>query len=263
MLKTDTMGVASHAKRIRLHIKHSEVHSRSSLVYITLHFKKRDSQSLRYSSPSVHTFFLYNHSQRITTVSLTYHTGKGHLLGRLASIVAKQLLEGQKVVIVRCESLNVSGEFFRTKLKYHDYLRKGTRFNKTRGPFHFRAPSRIFYKAVRGMVAHKTARGKAAMERLKVFEGVPPPYDKKKRVVVPQALRVLRLKQGRKYTTLGDLSKSVGWKYSDVVAKLEEKRQTRAAEYYAKKKALTKKVEAAQAAQADSEVSKQLATFGY
>lgn len=41
--------------------------------------------------------------------------GKGHLLGRLASTVAKQLLNGQKIVVVRCESLNISGEFFRAK----------------------------------------------------------------------------------------------------------------------------------------------------
>jgi len=95
-----------------------------------------------------------------------------------------------------------------------------TRFNPTRGgPFHFRAPSRIFYKAVRGMIPHKTARGAAAMERLKVFEGVPPPYDKKKRVVVPQALRVLRLRPGRKYCTVGRLSHEVGWKYQDVVSR--------------------------------------------
>ena len=87
------------------------------------------------------------------------------------------------------------------------------------GPFHFRAPSRIFYKTVRGMIPHKTARGAAAMERLKVFEGVPPPYDKQKRVVVPQALRVLRLKPGRKYCTVGRLSHEVGWKYQDVVAR--------------------------------------------
>ncbi|KAK6455983.1 60S large subunit ribosomal protein [Scheffersomyces xylosifermentans] len=189
--------------------------------------------------------------------------GKGHLLGRLASIVAKQLLNGQKLVIVRAEALNISGEFFRNKLKYHDYLRKATRFNKTHGPFHFRAPSRIFYKAVRGMIPHKTARGKAALERLKVFEGVPPPYDKKKRVVVPQALRVLRLKPGRKYTTVGKLSSAVGWKYESVVDKLEEKRKLQAAEYYAKKKALTKKINAAKATTAESEVAQQLATFGY
>jgi len=56
------------------------------------------------------------------------------------------------------------------------------------------------------MVPHKTARGAAALERLKLFEGVPPPYDKKKRMVVPDALRVLRLKPGRKYCTV-----KVGW----------------------------------------------------
>ena len=88
------------------------------------------------------------------------------------------------------------------------------------GPFHFRAPSRIFYKTVRGMIPHKTARGAAALERLKVFEGVPPPYDRKKRMVVPQALRILRLKPGRKYCTVGRLSHEVGWKYQDVVARL-------------------------------------------
>ena len=89
------------------------------------------------------------------------------------------------------------------------------------GPFHYRAPSRIFYKTVRGMIPHKTPRGAAAMERLKVFEGVPPPYDKKKRMVVPQALRVLRLKPGRKYCRVGRLSHEVGWKYQDVVARYE------------------------------------------
>jgi len=41
--------------------------------------------------------------------------GKGHLLGRLASIVAKQLLNGQRIVVVRCEALNMSGSFFRAK----------------------------------------------------------------------------------------------------------------------------------------------------
>lgn len=35
--------------------------------------------------------------------------GRGHLLGRLASIVAKELLSGQKVVVVRCEELMISG----------------------------------------------------------------------------------------------------------------------------------------------------------
>merc|ERR1719323_2681325 len=36
------------------------------------------------------------------------------------------------------------------------------------------------------MVPHKTERGKEAMKRLQTFEGVPPPYDKKKRTVEPR-----------------------------------------------------------------------------
>jgi len=187
--------------------------------------------------------------------------GKGHLLGRLASTVAKQLLNGQKIVVVRCEALNISGEFFRAKLKYHAYLRKATRFNKTHGPFHFRAPSRIFYKAVRGMIAHKTARGKAALDRLKVFEGIPPPYDTKKRMVVPQALRVLRLKPGRKYCTVGRLSTEFGWSYGDVVSRLEEKRKTRSEAYYQKKKALARKLNAAK--REVSTNAEELANYGF
>ena len=35
--------------------------------------------------------------------------GRDHLLGRLASIVAKELLAGQKIVIVRCDEMCVSG----------------------------------------------------------------------------------------------------------------------------------------------------------
>ncbi|MDI1486745.1 MAG: 60S ribosomal protein L16A [Ramalina farinacea] len=191
--------------------------------------------------------------------------GKGHLMGRLASTVAKQLLSGQKIVVVRCEAINISGGFFRAKLKYLAYLRKMTRYNPTRGgPFHYRAPSRIFYKAVRGMIPHKTARGAAAMERLKVFEGVPPPYDKKKRVVVPQALRVLRLKPGRKYCEVGRLSHEVGWKYKDVVARLEERRKVKGAAYYDRKKAVRKQLsQATKNAKVDDKVKKQLAQYGY
>ncbi|GAU42991.1 hypothetical protein TSUD_188650 [Trifolium subterraneum] len=39
------------------------------------------------------------------------------------------------------------------------------------------------------MIPHKTKRREAALARLKVYEGIPPPYDKIKRMVVPDALK--------------------------------------------------------------------------
>uniref|UniRef100_A0A2K5EMM6 60S ribosomal protein L13a n=1 Tax=Aotus nancymaae TaxID=37293 RepID=A0A2K5EMM6_AOTNA len=112
--------------------------------------------------------------------------GRGHLLGRLAAIVAKQVLLGRKVVVVRCEGINISGNFYRNKLKYLAFLRKRMNTNPSRG-----------------MLSHKTKRGQAALDRLKVFDGIPPPYDKKKRMVVPAALKVVRLKPTRKFAYLG------------------------------------------------------------
>lgn len=59
------------------------------------------------------------------------------------------------------------------------------------------------------MLPHKTPRGAAALERLKAFEGIPHPYDKVKRLVVPGALKVLRLQHGHRFCKMGDLSASV------------------------------------------------------
>jgi hypothetical protein len=59
------------------------------------------------------------------------------------------------------------------------------------------------------MIPHKTKRGAAAMDRLKVFEGVPPAYETVKRLVVPDALKVLRLQHGHKSVKLGDLASTV------------------------------------------------------
>jgi large subunit ribosomal protein L13Ae len=42
--------------------------------------------------------------------------GRDHLLGRLASVVAKELLSGKHVVIVRCDEMVVSGSMVRNKV---------------------------------------------------------------------------------------------------------------------------------------------------
>ncbi|KAK6914276.1 Ribosomal protein L13 [Dillenia turbinata] len=130
-----------------------------------------------------------------------------HMLGRLASIVAKELLNGQKVVVVRCEEICLSGGLVRQKMK---------------------------------MIPHKTKRGAAALARLKAYEGVPPPYDKMKRMVIPDALKVLRLQAGHKYCLLGRLSKEVGWSHYDTIRELENKRKERSQVAYERRKQLKK-----------------------
>ena len=177
-------------------------------------------------------------------------------MGRLASIVAKQLLLGQRVVVVRCEKINISGSMFRNMYRLRGFMGKTRSSNPVRGHIHYHNPARIFWRCVRGMTPHKTPRGAAALGRLKTFEGVPTPYNETKRMIVPEAYKVLRIKNFRKVTQLGDLAVKFGWTKQQLVEKLEEKRiakstkrfETRQKEQEAKRKAATsesvKKIEA-------------------
>ncbi|CAN6487217.1 unnamed protein product [Victoria cruziana] len=140
-----------------------------------------------------------------------------HMLGRLASILAKELLNGQRIVVVRCEEICLSGGLVRQKMKYLRFLRKRMNTKPSHGPIHFRAPAKILSRTIRGMIPHKSKRGAAALARLKAYEGIPPPYDKKKRMVIPDALKVLRLQTGHRYCLLGRLSSEVGWSQYDTI----------------------------------------------
>ena len=82
------------------------------------------------------------------------------------------------------------------------------------------------------MLPHKIAKGAAALGKLKVFEGVPAPYDTTKRQVVPDALRCVKLSSFRKFCSLGDLSSQVGWGKQNLIESLENKRRQRAEKWH-------------------------------
>ncbi|CAE7631093.1 unnamed protein product [Symbiodinium sp. CCMP2592] len=186
---------------------------------------------------------------------------RGHLLGRLASVLAKELLNGQHVVCVRSEDVNISGSLYRNKLKYAAFKRKHMNSNPRQGPFHYRAPSKILWRTIRGMVPHKTARGAAALDRLKTFEGIPHPYDRKKRMVVPSCLKVLRLRPERRFCRLGDLSKEVGWKHGALIERLESQRKVKSEAFHKKKTAtLRAKNEAKKAVKLSADQMKAMQT---
>merc|ERR1711921_45709 len=190
---------------------------------------------------------------------------KNHLLGRLAATVAKCLLNGQRCVVVRCEGLVISGNFYRNKLKVLEYLRKRHLTKPSRGPFHGRAPSKMLKHVIRGMLPHKTARGQDAFNSLKAFEGIPAPYDKMRRVIVPSAFKQIKLKPNRKFAPVGRLAAETGWTYQDVVANLEAKRQANAQTYWDnKQKAKAVRAQAIENVKAKTaEIDAQLAELGY
>ena len=190
--------------------------------------------------------------------------GRAHLIGRLSSYVAKALLQGTHISVVRCEQINISGIHFRAKTKFMNWLRKRMNTNPRRNPIHFREPSRVFARTVRGMIPHKTKRGAAALGRLKCYEGVPLSLNGVKRMVCSDALRVVRLKPRSKFCTLGRVQAECGWNRQDLVEELENKRHFRNAEWHVRRteaeKAKATKVNASAEVR---KINEELAKYGY
>ncbi len=133
--------------------------------------------------------------------------GEGLILGRLASGVAKRLLNEPEteIVIVNAERVVISGT------KEHviaDYKTKHDRGSKEQGPFYPRMPDRIVKRTIRGMLPYKQGKGRAAFSRVKVFLGVPEVFEADERQTMESA-SAARL--SRKYVTVGEVSEKLGW----------------------------------------------------
>ena len=85
------------------------------------------------------------------------------------------------------------------------------------------------------MLPHRMAKGAAALEKLKCFDGIPFPYDQKKRMVIPDALKCLRLKSRRDCCSLGDLAAETGWTKGGIISDLEDKRKAKSSTFHKKK----------------------------
>ncbi|MDA1196424.1 MAG: 50S ribosomal protein L13 [Nanoarchaeota archaeon] len=116
--------------------------------------------------------------------------GKDMLLGRLSSLVASKALLGEKVDIVNCEKIVISGKKERI---YADQVARKQMGSSTKGPFFFRVPEKFVRKAIRGMLPYKGYHGRLAYERIKCHRGIPAAFAQQKPTVFEEA-HVKRLK---------------------------------------------------------------------
>jgi large subunit ribosomal protein L13 len=140
-----------------------------------------------------------------TKNSVAIINAEGLILGRMASKVAKKLLNGEEVIIVNAERSIVSGKKKSKVAEAKQFLEVGA---PERGPFHYRRPDRIMRKAIQGMLPIKQPKGKTAYKRLRVFMGVPEDFKGQKADTLTDA-QAAKLKGP--HFTLGELAKEVGW----------------------------------------------------
>jgi len=129
----------------------------------------------------------------------------GLVMGRLASVVATQLLAGNEIKIVNAEKAIITG---RRESIYEEYFACRDRGHKERGPYFPRRPEMIMKRTVRGMLPYKLRRGRDALSRLRICVGVPRDLSGQQ-FEQPQAAKV-RGASSANFIELGDLSKRLG-----------------------------------------------------
>lgn len=99
--------------------------------------------------------------------------GKGKILGRVASTVAKMLLNNKKVVLVNAGEMLVSGHPENIVQKYKQRIELKDKANPEHSPYWPRRPDMLVRRIIRGMLPYKKAKGKNAYKLLRVYAGLP------------------------------------------------------------------------------------------
>jgi len=129
---------------------------------------------------------------------------KGLILGRMASSVAKRLLQGETVIVVNAEKAAISGKRLQIVKAAKTFLEVG---HPRKGPFHQRRPDRIVRRTIRGMLPRQKPKGLQAFKRLRVYLGVPLEVEGKE---IQTVLEASTDKLKSPYITVGELAKEIG-----------------------------------------------------
>jgi len=134
------------------------------------------------------------------------YDASGQILGRMCTVIAKDLLKGENVHVVNCEKAVISGDPVSTKKLYLERRQRG---DPHHGPFYPRTPKGIVRRAIRGMLPYKKPKGRQAFKKLKVWVGVPEEFKKQKFIKLKEAdVNKLRCK----HITIEELSLWLGAK---------------------------------------------------
>ena len=136
--------------------------------------------------------------------------GEGLIMGRLASVVSKMLLNGEKIVILNAEKILISGTKEWAYARYKQRVDRASISNPRKmGPKYPKRPDDIFRRTVRGMVPYRKTSGREAFKGLKVFVGIPREFEGAEIFKLEEAMP----KNIKKSIELGTISKLLGAKF--------------------------------------------------
>lgn len=126
------------------------------------------------------------------------------IIGRLASLVASEVRNGEEVRVVNSEEAVISGD---EEKVFADYKQKYDRGRRDTGPYFPKRSDKILKRTVRGMLPKEKKSGREQHSRVKTYLGVPKEFeDQVEEVDVKEGTDL----KNRNYVKLGDVAQHIG-----------------------------------------------------
>ena len=133
--------------------------------------------------------------------------GSNLIMGRVATLAAKKALYGEKIDIVNCREMYITGKRRFLLFNYHRKRKMGT---PAKGPFMSRMPDRFVRRAVKRMLPYKKPRGREAFERIMCYAGVPEKLKGQKMITLAEAN--IKKIPNTQYMKVGEICRLLGGK---------------------------------------------------
>lgn len=131
--------------------------------------------------------------------------GKELILGRAAAFIAKKSLMGEKVDVVNCSEMVITGN---KKNIIAKYKRKKSMGVPSKGPFQPKRPDMFVRKVIRGMIPYKQFKGRQAFKKVKCYINFPETIKGEAQTIKNASIdKVPNLK----YIKVKEVCKELGW----------------------------------------------------
>lgn len=109
--------------------------------------------------------------------------GKGTVMGRLATFVAKEALKGEDVKVFNCDEVIITGN--KVNIKEEFETKRSRVGHSQKGPKHHATSFKIVKRAIRGMLPnHREGRGRIAYKRIMCYSDIPAEFEGKEMVKI-------------------------------------------------------------------------------
>lgn len=132
---------------------------------------------------------------------------KGLVAGRLASKIAKKLINGESVIIINGDAAVVVGKQSAIMPKFKQRVDAAVKSNPHYGPKYDRIPSKILRRMVKGMLPNKKRTAERLIDNLKVYNDNPKNLEK------AEPIEEVRCNEKHDFMTLKEVAKQLGGKW--------------------------------------------------